>query len=135
VNADDFDPTLFAFSVSDTPARSQARPDGTFVLERIPPGVYGSDVRLPEGWYVVSASSGGRDVLKDGLRVGAIPAPIDVVVSYGTAQVEGVVRTESNDLVRGARIVLVTTGEPIRSKMSLPVSTEFSRWTSPGSRS
>ena len=84
--------------------------DGTFVLEDRMPGRYTFRFHLtsiPEGWYVESIRSGGRDVLRDGLDLTGRPDPIQVVIAEGTAEIAGTARDVDGGLIPGARIVLI----------------------------
>lgn len=89
-----------------------ATADGTFLLERMPPGIFVLfpvifPEEWPDGWYIVSAMRGGRDILRDGLLVGGQSDPIDIVIADDAAVISGVARDDSGDLIPGARIVLV----------------------------
>jgi hypothetical protein len=62
---------------------------------------------LPDGWYVGSVRSGGRDVLRNGLLVGGEPSPIEIVLRDDAAQIQGVARDAGRTLLGDARIVLI----------------------------
>jgi len=86
--------------------------DGEFVVDGFHPGLF--QFRPPDaghlrpGWYVRSVTSGTRDILKDGLRVGdGFVNPIEIVIADDAGEVAGVVRNADGNLVPGARVVLV----------------------------
>jgi hypothetical protein len=99
--------------------------DGSFVMEGVIPGKYRLDMSreaLPEGMYVASIRSGGQDVLKDGLVVGAgLPAPIEVTIAGGAARLQGVIRNDLDALVPDARVVLVPSLERRGAEAAFPV--------------
>jgi hypothetical protein len=85
--------------------------DGSFIVQAMHPGLFHFFVdqeNMPEGWYVSSVTSGGRDVLRDGLEVtGAILNPIEITVANDGAEIQGVARDGDGALVPDARIVLI----------------------------
>lgn len=116
IQLDELPALQFRDGIAGIGADSPVANDGTFTLERVPPGLYSlySGV-LPEdwpsGWYIAAVRSGARNVLTDGLVVGEGQiAPLEVVISGDAATLQGVVRTTSGDLVPGARVVLIPPG-------------------------
>jgi hypothetical protein len=86
------------------------RPDGTFELQAAHAGVYRFVPEAPAtaGLYVESVTSGGRDVLKDGLLVnGGQTGFVNVVLGYGAAMLEGTVHNASGAAVANAMVLLI----------------------------
>ena len=84
--------------------------DGTFDIEGVNPGLFSlifNSAALPDGWYVAAARSGARDVLWNGLEAGGPVNPLEIVLADDAAEIAGVVRNSSNELVPDARIVLI----------------------------
>lgn len=91
---------------------STAEPDtdGSFVLASLLPARYSFSIdldSLPTRWYVVSGTSGGLDVLRDGLDVGGQVNPIEVLIADDGAEVGGTARNDDGRLIPGARIILI----------------------------
>jgi len=111
--------------------------DGTFLLQRLPPGVFRLfPVRMPanwpDGWYIASATSGGRDILKDGLLVGdGRASPVEIVIAEGAARIEGVARDSLDDLIPGARVVLIPPAvrRGPRTRFPTAVAAETGAWS------
>jgi hypothetical protein len=93
--------------------RATVRADGTFTLEFVPPGRFGLapppfQMELPGEWYLASATSGGRDIMKDGLIAGGgQTGPIELVLADGAASIGGIARDSGGALVPGARVILI----------------------------
>jgi len=86
------------------------RADGTFMLEGVPEDRYRIRlVGVPDGLYLKSAHLGPQDVLDSEFTVarGGAPAKLQLVLSGTGGQVQGVVRSRDDLLVRGATVVLV----------------------------
>jgi hypothetical protein len=105
---------------------TRVRADGTFLLQDRLPGPYGfrfAPDSIPEGWYVESAWSGGRDVLREGLELTGRPAPIQVVIAEGAGRIEGTVRNADGELLPGARVVLILPSHRRGSLLRFPTAT------------
>ena len=93
--------------------------DGTFEITDVKEGSYAISVRGPEeGWYTKSVRLGSDDVLANGLQVekGSSGATLEIVVSSGTALLEGSV-TEDDKPAIGARVRLVLDPETPYNRM------------------
>jgi hypothetical protein len=80
--------------------------DGSFEITSVQDGSYSLDVwGLEAGWYIKSARLGGEDILEKGLQLesGAPGGRLEVVVSQGSARLEGAVTVDDQPLV-GAQI-------------------------------
>jgi hypothetical protein len=82
--------------------------DGQFQLARVPPGFYKLHINgIPDGWYVSRASSGGRDILNDGMLVEGAVSPLDVRLAEGTGRIAGFVRNRDSQPVADSRVLLI----------------------------
>lgn len=90
--------------------------DGRFVVDSVFPGHYRFSYNalrpqrnwLPDGWYVRAITSGGQNVLKDGLNVTAgASLPLDIHISSGSARVSGAVRLANDDSGGGSLVLLI----------------------------
>jgi hypothetical protein len=81
----------------------------TFKLADVSAGLFNLvAMGLPSGYYVKSISSDQTDILANGLNTEVSPAPLEVVLSAGVAQVTGSVQNPAtNAPAPGATIVLV----------------------------
>jgi hypothetical protein len=89
-------------------AGSQAKADGTFVVENVYDGNYRLRISgFPEQYYVKSAREGGSDVLESGLTISRSqpPARLEIVLSLDGGRVDGSVLQEQRP-VSGALVVL-----------------------------
>jgi len=87
---------------------SQAKADGTFVVENVYDGNYRLHISgFPEQYYVKSAREGGSDVLESGLTISRSqpPSRLEIVLSSDGGRVEGSVLQEQHP-VSGAWVVL-----------------------------
>jgi len=76
--------------------------DGSFQVLDVADGSYTVHVSLPErGWYAKSIRFGADDVLDKGLQIeaGSSGAPLDIVLSSATAQLEGSVTQDDKPAV------------------------------------
>lgn len=81
---------------------------GSFLVEGLAPGLWRFEaIGMPPDWYVASVTSGGRDVLREGLEGGVRVDPIVIVVAADSARIQGVVRDEDSRLVPDAVVVLI----------------------------
>lgn len=87
--------------------------DGTFTAQNVHPYTYSVQLAgLPENYYLKSARLGDMDVLPSGVEIsGAARAPLELTVSPGGAQVEGVVTDEKQRPAPGAIVVLIPAKE------------------------
>jgi hypothetical protein len=88
---------------------SQAKADGTFIVENVYDGNYRLRIGgFPEQYYVKSGREGGSDVLESGLTISRSqpPAHIEIVLSPDGGRVDGSVLQEQHP-VSGALVVLV----------------------------
>ena len=87
-------------------------PDGHFAIRQVPPGEWVVSVNpLPEGSYLKSARYGGTDVRFTRFTIASGPAEaLNIVISMGTAKVDGQVDAAAGDSKR-AGIVLAPTGK------------------------
>jgi protocatechuate 3,4-dioxygenase beta subunit len=94
----------------------QVRDDGSFQMEDVVPDRYTLTLTgLPEGFYVTRIRSANLDVLSEGLDVsGAVPAPLDVVLSPKAAQVSGTVMDPKTQKAAPATTVVLVPQEKER---------------------
>ena len=90
--------------------RGQFKSDGSFDMKKVPPGKYrvtfNSDTPAAQGYYIKSASLGGRDVTDSGFSVAGGTWSLDVVLSSEGATIEGsVVVDEKDKAVQDAVVV------------------------------
>ena len=92
-------------------AEGRTKADGSFVLQGVTRGTYWVGLSgTPADLYLKSARLGDDDVLDAGLdlsRAEAPPGPLDLVLSSGAGQVEGVVLDEKDKPAAGAQVVLI----------------------------
>ena len=75
---------------------NQVASDGTFAIQNVTPGKFFVSVNAPPGTYVKAITFGQTDVNGKELDFGAgASGEIDVVLRYGTAEVDGNVQTAS----------------------------------------
>jgi hypothetical protein len=81
--------------------------DGSFVVPQVAPGEWQMNVgQLPRGAYLKSASLGTRDVRFSLLTVDPVSnVPLNIVISMGTAKIEGQVDAGSGDPKRAGIVV------------------------------
>lgn len=97
-----------AFGFGGAPSAT-AQADGAFAFTAVLPDHYDIAISgLPEGHYIKSVASGGRDVLLTGLDLtrGA-PGPVEIVLGANAGQAAGVVQNDRQEPVAGATVVLV----------------------------
>jgi hypothetical protein len=84
-------------------------PNGSFTLFAIPPGIYRLSLNgFPENLFMRSASSGSRDVLRDGIdTTSGNPEEVEVRVALTAGQVQGNVTDERGNPSAGAQIAVV----------------------------
>jgi protocatechuate 3,4-dioxygenase beta subunit len=90
-------------------------PNGTFNLPSIPPGVYRLSLNsFGDGYFIRTASSGSRDVLREGIdTTGGTPEALEIRMALSTAIVEGTVTDELSNPTSGAQVVLVPTADRV----------------------
>ena len=95
--------------IANPPTPTAVAADGTFRIDNLREGSYQIRiVNLPQGFYVKSAFLGGTDILTDVFKFsGSTSGTLDVVVSSGTAQVNGGVIDGRNRPVPNILAVLV----------------------------
>ena len=76
--------------------------DGNFTLDNLAPGKYYLNVNAPAGTYLKSVRLGNQDILGREFDLAQGTAPISVILSYGVAELDGVVQfpqsgTDSGD--------------------------------------
>jgi hypothetical protein len=90
---------------------ARVKPDGSFELKNVPPGIYevevSGDAKGMSDCFVESVVAGTRNVLDSGLKVSGGVISIDVTVSSGAGVVDGVVANEKNDAIADAVVVAV----------------------------
>jgi hypothetical protein len=86
----------------------RVKKDGTFEIASVGDGNYAVSVwGLKEDWYVKSVRLGATDILENGLQLEKSPGGVlQVVVSSGSAQLEGSVSDHDNAVI-GARVRVV----------------------------
>jgi hypothetical protein len=89
--------------------RASVENDSRFVLQNVPQGDYTMNVSLPKGFYLKSIRMGDEDVLESGLAVTGDSAPgqLEVVLSSGGGQIDGVVVNERQQPARAVQVALV----------------------------
>jgi protocatechuate 3,4-dioxygenase beta subunit len=82
--------------------------DGIFTVSNVVRTTYRINVLLPDDWYVRSATFGDQNVLEHGLKLvdGDINHSLDITISPGVAQLDGVVLRGDNP-VPGALVRLL----------------------------
>lgn len=92
-------------------ADSKVNRDGTFILDKVPPGTYeviaGTRSKACEECFVKSVIVGGRDVSGTGLRTSGGTLLLEVVVSPASGEVEGAVTNNNNQPVANATVVAI----------------------------
>jgi hypothetical protein len=82
--------------------------NGSVLFRRVPSGTYRLVIQgVPSGWYVASATGGGRDVLNHGLVVGGQAGPVTISLSAGALDVQGVARREDGAPAADVRVLLI----------------------------
>lgn len=102
------DITLEAEYGSSNPRGAEIQKDGKFAIDEVRPSRHRLIVYpLPDGWYVRSAFFGKQNVLEDGLQLSHADTDqlLEITLSPGAAQVEGVVR-QGDVPVHGALVRL-----------------------------
>jgi hypothetical protein len=117
-------------------AGSQAKADGTFVVENVYDGHYRLRILgFPVPYYIKSAREGGSDVLESGLTISRSqpPSRLEIVLSPDGGRVDGAVSKEHN-AVSGALVVLVP-DPPRRDReemYGMTTTDAFGRFSLPG---
>jgi hypothetical protein len=92
------------------PASGGVKPDGTFVLQNIPPGKFRINVAgFPPQYYLKSATLDGADVLENGLTLmaGEPPGKLALFLSLDGGSIQGTVLDEDGKPVAGAVVALI----------------------------
>jgi hypothetical protein len=109
----------------------QARADGTFRMNNIPPGDYRLEVttgifrRLGGQGYIKEARFEGSDVLGSPLRFSG-SGSLDIVIAMGGGKLDGVVTDARSQPVAGAQVVLVPDRARFRSDLYHTIRTDRS---------
>jgi len=93
-----------------TSKRIDVKTDGAFSTTGLQDGTYDLVVRSRcDACFIKSATAGGQDVLKQGLRVTSwtAPSPLEVVYSANSGTVDGVVSTDNGRSASNATVVLL----------------------------
>jgi protocatechuate 3,4-dioxygenase beta subunit len=92
-----------------TPFGTGLRPDGTFMLTNVTPGIMRLELTgFPDNFFIRSARAGDKDVLRDGLDLTENSVEsLQVIVASKGGMLEGVVNDERQAPVVGARVVLM----------------------------
>src|SRR5207249_4868504 len=84
-------------------------PDGTFLLNNVPPGDYRLEVVCPgcqPSFYVREARLNSVDVLHQALLISNTdPGPLEVVLSLNAGQIDGTVLDDRSEPVPGIQTV------------------------------
>jgi Carboxypeptidase regulatory-like domain len=96
---------------TDNPSAT-VRPDGTFALKGVVPGVWDIDVEpIPEGGYVKSMRLGEQDVLTEDMVIGPETAlPLRIVIGAHAGMIEGYVKTVSGQPAGRVPVLLAPYG-------------------------
>jgi hypothetical protein len=97
---------------------SQRVEPGRFQLKGVLPGRYVVRTNLPVGWFMKSATRGGRDVADEPIDISADIADLVVTISNRAAQVTGVVTSSEGAAARDAAVVLF----PVEPARRIPTS-------------
>jgi protocatechuate 3,4-dioxygenase beta subunit len=113
---------------------SSVKENGTFTISNVAPDHLNFVVSgLPDGFYVKSIRSGDNDVHTAGLDLNRGPAgQIEITLSPGAGQVEGVVRNDKQQPAPGATVVLIPQEVERRDQMSYyktATSDQYGRFT------
>lgn len=95
-------------------SQGRVKKDGTFEIRSVRDGDYAFTFwGLENNWYVKSVRRGGDDVLENGLQVevGNSGGRLDVVISSGSAQLEGTVSGRDGPVI-GAHVRIMPEPEP-----------------------
>ena len=93
--------------------QAQVKPDGTFVIPGVLPGVWDIGVHpLPDGGYVKSLRLGRQDVLTEEMVIGPdTKDKLDIVVSTHGGVLEGDVKTEPGESTTPAHVLAAPDGK------------------------
>lgn len=111
--ADEFkDLVPYAFDgVGTLPPLGQVKPDGSFELKDVPPGIYeiefSSDSKSLAGYFIESVVVGTKDVTETGLRANGGTLGVDVTLSDGAVEVNGVTQNDKSEPIANATVVAV----------------------------
>jgi Carboxypeptidase regulatory-like domain len=102
----------YAFDgVGTLPPLGPVKPDGSFELKDVPPGLYeiefSSDSKSLGGYFVDSVVVGTKDVTETGLRANGGTLGVDVMLSDGAAEVNGVTQNDKSEPIANATVVAV----------------------------
>ncbi len=102
----------YAFDgVGTLPPLGQVKPDGSFELKDVPPGIYeiefSSDSKSLAGYFIESVVVGTKDVTETGLRANGGTLGVDVTLSDGAVEVNGVTQNDKSEPIANATIVAV----------------------------
>jgi Carboxypeptidase regulatory-like domain len=96
---------------SGSPNFAKVKPDGSFELKNVPPGVYelgvSSDSQLLADTFVESLVAGTKDVIDTGLNVSGGTLSVDLTVSSGAGVIDGTVSADKNASVANAIVLIV----------------------------
>ena len=93
--------------------QAQVKPDGTFVISDVVPGVWDIGVHpLPDGGYIKSMRLGRQDVLTEDMVIGPdTKDKLDIVVSTQGGVLEGDVKTEPGESTAPAHVLAAPDGQ------------------------
>ncbi len=82
--------------------------DGTFVASNLGSGVFRAVLNAREGFFIRSARSGSRNVLREGVdtRPASID-PLEITVGFSTAEIQGSVIDAQDKPAAGTQVVLI----------------------------
>jgi hypothetical protein len=90
-------------------SQSRIEEDRSFTLPDVSRGLFNVNVMgLPPGYYVKAIRSEQNDILSNGLNTENSPAPLEILISAGAAQVSGTVKhPDKGNPVPGATVLLI----------------------------
>jgi hypothetical protein len=91
-------------------SNASTRPDGAFSFRDLVPGIYTLNLSgAPEGYYLKSATLGGKNVLEAGVDLsgGSSSVPLELLLSPAAGRIDGIVVSDEQQPVPGAQVAIV----------------------------
>lgn len=95
------------------PSQTKIEKDGSFTIENVTGGNYAVNVQPPSGTYLKSVLNGQTEVKNGDLDLtGGAPAELQIILSYGVAEVSGIVQSPK-DANAGTSAQILVLPEPL----------------------